>query len=160
MGRDYEMWGPINARGLWRRLVRYRLSQQSYPIISWLQIDFALPWLIFGSVLAIITAAGCCGCVVCTMLSFNCTRRCVGKVISLCIQYSPWAAPFYLVLLRPVHTGKFSLTSFSHRARRRDSPVCTHTKFSLVRLVENLAHQLSKVRWGFSLGRVLTTVRP
>ena len=46
-------------------------------------------------------------------------------------------------MLGQVSSSKFSLSSFSRRVWRRDSPVCTHTKFSLVRLVEKLARQLS-----------------
>ena len=43
-----------------------------------------------------------------------------------------------LVCLQSTHRlpeAPYTRTSFSHRAWRRDSPVCTHTKFSLVRLV-------------------------
>ena len=57
--------------------------------------------------------------------------------------------------LCPIHTGKFTLTSFSHQAWCQDSPVCMHTKFSLIRLVGTLAPQLSN-KWNLTSGPVHT----
>ena len=55
--------------------------------------------------------------------------------------------------LSPVHTCKFSVTSFCFRGWRRDSPVCMYTTFSVVRL-KTLARQLhAKRSKTFSLTR-------